>query len=55
MTKLDFHRFQVRRSNNVYEQSYCHCSVGATQESRSNCMSLDAYNSPQVELAAFER
>ena len=38
MTKLDFHRFQVRHSNNVFDQSWCHCVVGATPASRSNCL-----------------
>ena len=30
MTKHDFHHFQVRHFNNVFEQSWCHCRVGAT-------------------------
>ena len=38
MTKLDFHHFQVRHFNNVFEQSWCHCRVGATPASRSNCL-----------------
>ena len=36
MTKLDFRHFQVRHFNNVFEQSWCHCRVGATAASRSN-------------------
>ena len=38
MTKLDFHHFHVRHFNNVFEQSWCHCRVGATPVSRSNCL-----------------
>ena len=38
MTKLDFHHFQVRHFNNVFEQSWCHCRVGTTPVSRSNCL-----------------
>ena len=38
MTKLDFHHFHVRHFNNVFEQSWCHCRVGATPASRSNCL-----------------
>ena len=38
MTKLDFHHFQVRHFNNVLEQSWCHCGVGATPARRSNCI-----------------
>ena len=38
MTKLDFHHFQVRHFNNFFEQSWCHCWVGATPASRSNCL-----------------
>ena len=36
MAKLDFHHFQVRHFNNIFEQSLCHCRVGATSASRSN-------------------
>ena len=38
MTKHDFHHFQVRHFNNVFEQSWCHCRVGATPAMRSNCL-----------------
>ena len=38
MTKLDFHHFQVRHFSNVFEQSGCHCRVGATSARRSNCL-----------------
>ena len=38
MTKLDFHHFQVRHFNNVFDQSWCHCIVGATPATRSNCL-----------------
>ena len=38
MTKHDFHHFQVRHFNNVFEQSWCHCRVGATPARRSNCL-----------------
>ena len=38
MTKLDFHHFQVRHFNNVFDQSWCHCIFGATPASRSNCL-----------------
>ena len=38
MTKDDFHHFQVRHFNNVFEQSWCHCRVGATPAMRSNCL-----------------
>ena len=38
MTKHDFHHFQVRHFNNVFEQSWCHCRVGATSARRSNCL-----------------
>ena len=38
MTKLNFHHFQFRHSNNVYYQSWCHCRVGATPVMRSNCL-----------------
>ena len=38
MTKVDFHHFQVRHFNNVFKQSWCHCRVGATPASRSNCL-----------------
>ena len=38
MTKLDFHHFQVSHFNNVFEQSWCHCRVGATPASRSSCL-----------------
>ena len=38
MTKLDFHHFQFRHFNNVSKQSWCHCRVGATPVSRSNCL-----------------
>ena len=32
------HHFQVRHFNNVFDQSWCHCIVGATPASRSNCL-----------------
>ena len=38
MTKLDFHHFQVRHFNSVFDQSWCHCIVGATPATRSNCL-----------------
>ena len=38
MTKHDFHHFQVRHFNNVFEQFWCHCRVGATPARRSNCL-----------------
>ena len=38
MTKLDFHRFQVRHFSNNFEQSPCYCKMGATPESRSKCL-----------------
>ena len=38
MTKLDFHHFQVRHFNNIFEQSWCRCRVGATPARRSNCL-----------------
>ena len=38
MTKLDFHHFQVRQFNNIFEQSWCRCRVGATPARRSNCL-----------------
>ena len=38
MTKLDFHHFQVRHFNNVFELSWCHCRAGATPARRSNCL-----------------
>ena len=28
MTKLDFHRFQVRHFSNNFEQSPCYCKTG---------------------------
>ena len=28
MTKLDFHRFQVRHFSNNFEQSPCYCKMG---------------------------
>ena len=31
-------QFHVRHFNNVFEQSWCHCRVGATPASRSNCL-----------------
>ena len=34
MTKLDFHRFQVRHFSNNFERSPCYCKMGATLESR---------------------
>ena len=37
MTKLDFHRFQVRHFSNNFEQSYGYCEDGARPESRSKC------------------
>ena len=37
MTKLDFHRFQVRHFNEHYEQSYDYCEDGATPEGRPKC------------------
>ena len=44
MTKLDFHHFQVHHFNNVFEQSWCHCRVGATPASRSNCLQTRRIN-----------
>ena len=38
MTKLDFHRFQVRHFSNNFEQSYSYCEDGATPKSRSKCL-----------------
>ena len=38
MTKLDFHRFQVRHFSNNFEQSYGYCEDGATPKSRSKCL-----------------
>ena len=35
MTKLDFHRSQVRHFSNNFEQSYGYCEDGATLKSRS--------------------
>ena len=32
------HYFQVRHFNNVFDQSWCHCIVGATPATRSNCL-----------------
>ena len=32
MTKHDFHHFQVRHFNNVFEQSWCHCRVGCIHQ-----------------------
>ena len=40
MTKLDFHHFQVLHFNNVFELSWCHCTVGATPARRSNCLQM---------------
>ena len=40
MTKHDFHHFQVHHFNNVFEQSWCHCRVGATPARRSNCLQM---------------
>ena len=31
MTKLDFHRFQVRHFSNNFEQSPCYCKMGQRQ------------------------
>ena len=31
MTKLDFHRFQVRHFSNSFEQSPCYCKMGQRQ------------------------
>ena len=31
MTKLDFHRFQVRHFSNVLEQSLCYIEIGQRQ------------------------
>ena len=31
MTKLDFHRFQVRYFSNNFEQSPCYCKIGQRQ------------------------
>ena len=36
--KHDFHHFQVRYFNKVFEQSWCHCRVGAIPAMRSNCL-----------------
>ena len=38
MTKLDFHRFQVRHYSNNLEQSPCYCKMGATPDSRFKCL-----------------
>ena len=37
MTKLDFHRFQVRHFSSNFEQTYGYCEDGAMPESRSKC------------------
>ena len=37
LTKLDFHHFQVRHFNNVFEQSWCHCRAPTR---RSNCLQM---------------
>ena len=37
MTKLDFHHFQVRHFNNVFDQSWCHCIVGASSSLFTYC------------------
>ena len=31
MTKVDFHRFQVRHFSNNFEQSPCYCKMGQHQ------------------------
>ena len=31
MTKVDFHRFQVRHFSNNFEQSPCYCKMGQRQ------------------------
>ena len=31
MTKLDFHRFQVRHFSNNFEPSSCYCKIGQRQ------------------------
>ena len=37
-TRFSPDHFQVCHSNNVFELSWCHCRVGATPASRSNCL-----------------
>ena len=32
MTKVDFHRFQVRHLSNNFEQSPCYCKMGNARE-----------------------
>ena len=54
MTKLNFHHFQVRHFNNVFEQSWCHCRVGATPARISNCLQRRRIHH-QVKISAFER
>ena len=53
MTKLDFHRFQVRHFSNNFEPSPCYCKMGQRQRA-----DLSVYGRIKFitgEISAFER
>ena len=53
MTKLDFHRFQVRHFSNNLEQSACYCKMG--QRQIADLSVFGRINSSPGEISAFER
>ena len=54
MTKLDFHRFQVRHFSNTFE--HCCAAVELGQRQRADIsLFIATYNSPTGEISAFER
>ena len=53
MTKLDFHRFQVRHFSNNFEPSPCYCKMG--QRQRADLSVYGCTNSSPSEISAFER
>ena len=53
MTKLDFHRFQVRHFSNNLEQSPCYCKMG--QRQRADLSVFGRTKFIPGEISAFER
>ena len=55
MTKLDFHRFQVRHFSNNLERSPCYCKMGQRQIADLSVFGRIKLMSSPGEISAFER
>ena len=52
MTKLDFHRFQVRHFSDHFEQSPCYCKMGQRQRPVMCCLP-DSNSLPRLEFSSY--